>query len=205
MTVIISLQAFNGGMDKLLFYPYAMKREGQLYRFLSHGFVHNDFGLLAINMFVLYMFGEQVEFLFEEAFGLLEGKIAFIAMYVLGILVSSAYSYFKHKDNPMYRAVGASGAVSAVTFAFILFAPWEWLLLFFVIPIPGIVFGVLYLIYSQYMERRGNDNIGHDAHFWGSVWGIVFTIGAALIFNPGILNYFIAVLLAGPSMPSFFQ
>lgn len=205
MTCIISWQGFNGQNEKLLFYPYAMKRNGQWYRFLSHGFVHGSFGHLAINMFVLYMFGEQVEYVFEEAFGLLPGKIMYIAMYILGILVSSIYSYFKHSDNPAYRAVGASGAVSAITFAFIVFAPWEWLLLFFVIPIPAVVFGVLYLIYSQYMERQGTDNIGHDAHFWGAVWGLVFTLVSLVLLRPVLLDIIWRTLLAGPSMPTFFQ
>jgi membrane associated rhomboid family serine protease len=78
----------------------------------------------------------------------------------------------KHRYNASYASLGASGGVSAMLFAFIILAPWSTIYIFF-LPVPAIVFGVLYLVYSQYMANRGGDNINHDAHFWGAVFGIV--------------------------------
>jgi membrane associated rhomboid family serine protease len=97
------------------------------------------------------------------------------SFFILSLLGSNLYSYFRHQDNFDYRALGASGAVSAVVFSFIVFAPWQTILVFF-IPVPAIIFGALYLFYSAYMSRKGYDNIGHDAHFWGGIFGIAYTI-----------------------------
>jgi membrane associated rhomboid family serine protease len=96
-------------------------------------------------------------------------------LYVLGLSASSLFDYFKHRNNWSYNALGASGAVSAVLFAAILFNPTQILLLYGIIPMPAVIGGGLYLVYSYYMARKGADNIGHDAHFWGAIWGIAFT------------------------------
>ena len=114
----------------------------------------------------------------------------FLFLYFSSIIISSIFSTIKHKNNPYYNAVGASGAVSAINFTFVFFYPWEKILFFGVIPIPAIIFGAIFLIYSYIMGKRSADNIGHDAHFWGAVYGLIFPI----IFKPELIKYFIANL-----------
>lgn len=205
MTGIISYQAFeNTSMrNKLLFHPASVKEFGEYYRFLTHGFVHANWQHLLINLFVLYQFGEVIESIFAspKVFGPTFGRILYVLLYLTAIVLASIPSYFKHQDNQYYSALGASGATSALVFAYILFNPWGW---FLFPPLPAILFGVAYLWYSSYMSKRGVDNIGHDAHFWGAVYGAAFTIGAVLVFRPSIVTNFINVLLAGPEPPPFF-
>jgi membrane associated rhomboid family serine protease len=139
-------------------------------------------------MFVLFSFGRVVEIYYKELFEI-KGAFYYVLLYVGAIAISVLPSFGKHKDDPGYNAVGASGAVSAVVFASILFEPLAKIYLFFIpIGIPAAIFGVLYLIYSAYMGKRGKDNIGHDAHFWGAIFGIVFTI----CLKPKIVLYFIS-------------
>jgi membrane associated rhomboid family serine protease len=188
VSVAISLLAFYNGelSQKLRFNAYAIKQYREWYRFLTYGFIHADYIHLLVNMFVLYSFGRVV----ENYFGILfPGKANFyyIILYVGGILISVAAAYNKHKDNPYYNAVGASGAVSAVVFSSILFQPTGGIrFLFLPFSIPAVVFGILYLVYSAYMAKRAKDNIGHDAHFWGAVFGVVYTIAI----KPKIVFYF---------------
>ncbi len=178
ITIIISLVAFNRRdiFDKLRFNAYAIKHDREGWRFFSYALLHADWIHLFINMFVLYSFGEVVwaYFLF-----LFEGKaiLFFLLLYIGGVIFSVLIDFGIHKDNPNYAAVGASGAVSAVVFSSIILMPTAKLYLFFIpIPIPAAVFGILYLIYSAYQGKRGHDNVGHNAHFWGAVYGITFTI-----------------------------
>lgn len=127
-------------------------------------------------MLVLYSFGDVVEQYFHYYFPT-TWIFLYLILYVAGIIISTLFSYFRYKNNPAYNAVGASGAVSAVLFASILFYPTGKIYMFFIpIPIPAFIFGALYLLYSYIMARRNRDNIGHDAHFWGAVFGIAFTI-----------------------------
>jgi membrane associated rhomboid family serine protease len=130
---------------------------------------------LAVNLFVLFGFGISVELAYKTLFGSMMGGVYYLLLYVLGLAASSIFDYFKHRNNYGYNAVGASGAVSSVLFAAILFSPTSILLLYGIIPIPAVIGGALYLGYSYYMGRKGTDNIGHDAHFWGAVWGFAFT------------------------------
>jgi membrane associated rhomboid family serine protease len=160
-------------MDKYMFNAYAIKHFNQKYRFLSHAFIHADYGHLIINMYVMYSFGSRME---TEVFPVLFGKWAtlyFILMYTLGIYASSLADYIKHKNNQYYNAVGASGAISSLVFSFILITPMSPLGLFF--HLPAWLFGVLYLAYSFYMDRRKGDNVAHGAHAWGAVFGFLFT------------------------------
>lgn len=202
MTGIVSYQGFNNPATnaKLMLYPIQMKARGEWYRFISHGFVHADWMHLIVNMLVLYQFGTFLEATFIQVFGAGVGQILYVILYLSSIIISAIPSYFQHQDNPGYAAVGASGATSALVFGFILFNPWEW---FTFPPLPALLFGVAYLWYSSYMEKRGMDNIGHNAHFWGAVYGFVFTIISAVAFRPELINYFIAKLMQGPSMPGF--
>ena len=197
MTGILSYQAFgNHSMkSRMLFIPDVVYRMKQYDRFLTHGFIHADWMHLLINLFVLYQFGEIAEYYFKEAFGSSVGAILYTVLYIGGIVVSSIPSYVKHKENRMYAALGASGAVSAVVFVNIFFDPWNILYLYLFIPIPIVLAGILYLWYSDYMGKKGNDNIGHDAHFYGAVWGFSFTVLSAVILRPDLLTSFMDMLL----------
>lgn len=197
MTAIISIQSFSNYdmRGKLLFAPATMKRSGQWYRFLSSGFIHADWGHLLINMFVLYQFGEFAEIVFGSLFGALNGRLIFLFFYISAIVMASIPSYLRHQDNYGYAALGASGATSALVFSYIIFNPWQW---FLFPPLPAMIFGVAYLWYSSYMDKRGGDNIGHYEHFWGAVYGVAFTLLLFIFFKPYMLNYFIAKLLEGP-------
>lgn len=192
ITVLISYMAFNQQevFSKLQLNPYQVFHRKEWYRLITHGFVHVDWMHLIINMFVLFSFGQGVERLFsdlEDAGYIRFYQIWYTGFYISAIVIASLLTVFKHRNNYHYNSVGASGAVSAVVFFFIFFAPYTKLLLFLILPIPGILFGVAYLIYSQYMSRRSNDNINHDAHFVGAVYGFLFP----LIIKVSLLNYFI--------------
>ena len=178
ITAVVSILAFYNKelQGRLLFSPIMIAQHRQGYRFFTHAFVHADWMHLAINMFVLLSFGKAVESSYGFLFGA-KGWYFFLLLYFGGILLSSAPSYAKNKDNKFYNAVGASGAVSAVLFASILIHPLAGIRFIFIpFNIPAFVFGILYLVYSAYMAKRGSDNIGHDAHFWGAVYGLLFTL-----------------------------
>jgi membrane associated rhomboid family serine protease len=145
---------------------------------------------LIVNMFVLYGFGQAVESYYGQVFPE-KGTFYFTVLYLGGILVANAPSVAKNKDNHYYNSLGASGAVSAILFASILFAPWQKIYLFAIIPVPGILLGPLYLFYEYKMGQRGGTGINHDAHFWGAIFGLLFTI----ILKPAILLVFIQMLL----------
>lgn len=202
MTCIISYQAFTNPVmqARLLFYPVQMKANGEWYRFVTYGFIHSGWEHLLLNMFVLYMFGEQLEDTMLQIFGAGIGRLLYLFFYVSAIVISTVPSYFRNQDNPSYAALGASGATSALVFAYILFAPWQW---FLFPPLPAILFGIGYLWYSSYMEKKGTDNIGHNTHFWGAIYGVFFLVVTAYALEPGLLNYFLDLLLAGPTMPGF--
>lgn len=162
--------------------------------FLSSGFVHADIPHLAINMFVLWSFGSAIEnFYYPNAFGDLS-IIYFLALYLGGIVVASIPSYMRHHNDPRYAALGASGGVASVVFAAIVFAPWQNLYLYAAIPVPQIIAGVLYLVYSWYQDKNAQDNIGHMAHFAGAVWGFCFTV----VVKPSLFISFIQMTLTGP-------
>jgi membrane associated rhomboid family serine protease len=145
---------------------------------------------LIFNMLSLYMIGIYVEaeYASNDVFGE-KGKLFYVLLYVGGLVMSSLYSYEKHKNDSWYNALGASGAVSAVVFAFIILEPTARLSLMFIpIPIPAYLFGLLYLGVEYYMGKRGQSNIGHDAHFWGAVFGVIFTI----LLKPSLFHEFIS-------------
>lgn len=181
ITSIVSVLAFSRPelMYKLQFNPYQVYHRKQYYRLLTHGLLHADWVHLFINMFVLFSFGNAVEMYFKqlESMGVTGYPVMlYLLLYIGAVVVSSLTTLMKHKDNHWYNSVGASGGVSAVVFTSIFFAPWQNLLLYAIIPIPGIVFGVLYLAYSHYMSKKGGDNINHDAHFVGAVFGLLFPL-----------------------------
>lgn len=189
ITAGISLLAENNAnlREKLLFNPYQIKHHREFHRWISHGFIHSGLMHLAVNMYVLYNFGEFVEMNFTSYFGN-SGPYYFLILYLGGIIVSSIAAYKKHQDNPNYNSLGASGAVASVLFSFIIFQPtWDLYLMFIPIGIPAFILGGLYLWYEQYMGKRGGTGIAHDAHFWGAIYGVVFTVAL----GPALIQHFI--------------
>jgi membrane associated rhomboid family serine protease len=198
--VAFSLWGFSNtrAFYRFVFNPVAMRQNNQWDRLITSGFLHANVPHLLINMFVLYQFGSIVERYYQRTFGE-NGLSMFVLMYVGALVVSEIPSYLKHKANPNFNSVGASGAVAAVLFAFILYDPWNILLLFFIIPMPAVVLGIGYLWYSAVMARREGQNINHDAHFWGAVFGFVFSIAM----EPRLLTRFFSQLMNGPNFGGF--
>ena len=193
ITVIISFLAFNNPelFQRLRFNAWLIKERKQNWRFFTYALLHAGWMHLLVNMFVFYSFGRFVEQVFQLEFGMGQGILYFVLLYVGGVLFSTLYDFSKQKSNPYYDAVGASGAVAAVLFSSILLAPTNSLFIFPIpFPVPAWLFGLLYLIYSAYMGKKGSDNIGHNAHFFGAVFGLVFTI----IINPDFALGFFAQL-----------
>jgi len=180
VTAIISILAFRNGelFSKLQFNPYQVYHRKEWARLITHAFVHVDWGHLIFNMITLYFFGGYVEsMLISYTDSAVGGFVLFILFYLSAIVISSLTTLFKHKDNYVYNSVGASGGVAAVVFASILLNPKSKLMIIPIpIPISGYIFGILYLVYSQYMSRRNTDNINHDAHFLGALFGFSFPI-----------------------------
>jgi membrane associated rhomboid family serine protease len=191
LTVAISAYAWSNQelMNNWILDPYQMNRRGgQWYRLLTSGFLHADWGHLLFNMITFYSFGGLALSAFASELGRTNGIIAFLVLYLGGIIVSDLPTYFRHRHDPGYRSLGASGGVASVLFAGILFQPIGKVYMMFIpFGIPGFIWGVLYLLYSYYMGRRRGDNINHDAHFYGALYGVVLTI--ALL--PGILPDFL--------------
>lgn len=189
ITCLISFMAFSNEKlrNRLIFWSPAIKR-GQIDRFVTHGFIHADGNHLLFNMFTLYFFGAAIEHMYRQYFG----GLGFAVFYLLAIVAAIIPSYMANKNNPRYASLGASGAVSAVLFAYILMAPWSMLYLFAIVPIPAIVFAGAYTAYSIWAQKKGNDNINHSAHLWGAAFGIAATIALkptlALEFVQKLLN-----------------
>lgn len=192
-TVLVSFLAFQNHdlMDKLQFNAAKVVHQKQYYRMISHAFIHANWSHLLVNMFVLYFFGRGIEQYFGYYFGN-RATAYYLLLYFGGILASNVWSLIKHQNNYYYNAVGASGAVSAMLFAFIFFNPWEKLYFFGIIPIPGILFAVGYLFYSYQMSKKSTDNVAHDAHILGAIFGFVFPI----LLKPQLFTQFIDQLFS---------
>ena len=193
VTGLVSILCFTGtfNANKLLLHPYSVWHRNQWYRMLSYGVVHGGWGHLFFNMLTLFFFGRVVEEYFQAAFGAELVVVLYVVLYVSAIAVSSVWDLFKYKDDSSYSAVGASGAVSAILFASILFEPRMGIYIYLIpIPVPGYIFAPLYLLYCWYMAKRNMDNIGHTAHFWGAVYGLVFP----LVCRPDIFSHFLSQL-----------
>lgn len=195
VTGLISYQAFNNRsiVESLKHHPYSEHRAKEYYRLLSSGFVHGGWFHLLINLFVLWQFGPIVEEYYGALFGSVVGPIVFLTMYLLTIVVADLPTFFKHKDNPQYAAIGASGAVSGVVFVYVLFNPWATLSLYGIIPFKAIIGAVAYLIYSSWASKNRSDGIDHSAHFYGAVFGMLFTI----ILKPNVISHFISEMTSG--------
>lgn len=188
ITCIVSILCFNGTLNgnKLIFNAYQVWHRKEWYRMLTSGMIHSGWGHLFFNMLTLYFFGRVVEQYFSAAFGGVLGTVLYVVLYVSALAISSLGDLVKYRNNWNYNALGASGAVSAVLFASILFAPKMGIYIYLIpIPVPGYIFAPLYLLYCWYMAKRNMDNIGHTAHFWGAVYGLLFPI----ICKPDVLSF----------------
>lgn len=187
VTAAVSIACFNKYQlfERLSLKPYRVVQHQEWWRIITHGFVHADWIHLLVNMFTFWSFGGYIETAFEY---LGFGKWAFLTLYFGGMIAASISDIIRYRNAEWYTSIGASGAVSAVLFAAIFLNPWDKILLFAVIPIPGILFGVLYLAYCQYMAHQGCDNINHNAHFYGAVFGFVFPI----LLEPRLFQMFLS-------------
>lgn len=196
-TALISITAFSNHewFARLQLNPYQVYHRREIHRLLTHGFLHANWTHLIVNMLVLFFFGPVVEKYMQGILG--PGfqqwyRLIYLLFYFAGIVVASLISLFRYRDNVWYNSVGASGAVSAVIFFYIFFNPWERLYFYGILPVPGIIMGVLYLIYSHYMSRRGTDNVNHEAHMVGAMFGFVFP----LFINIHLIQFFLDKLLS---------
>jgi membrane associated rhomboid family serine protease len=194
ITVLVSVTAFTNDKiyDDFIFYPPAVTYNKQWYRFLTCGLIHADIAHLVFNMYAFFLFGKIVEDSFVSIFQE-KGKLLYLLMYLTSLFVCLLPTYAKHRDDGSYRSLGASGAVSAVIFAYIMLDPIKGIgILFIPFYIPGFVFGILYLAVSSYLDKRGGGNINHSAHLWGALYGIAFLVAAGFLFSDyQVLNVFI--------------
>ena len=192
ITAIVSIAAFNNRQlfDRLSFVPYRVVHRREWYRAVSYGFVHGDYMHLIVNMLVLLSFGQFLEQLFkayQQAGTIFSGYLSYGLLYFGGLLFSVLPDLVRRRNDPQYASIGASGAVSAVIFTSIFFNPWSKIYFFGILPIPGILFGILYVGYEQYMSRRPGDHINHNAHLFGALFGFVFP----LLMEPSLWHVFV--------------
>jgi membrane associated rhomboid family serine protease len=187
--VLFSMKGFDdyGFFEKYKFQINKISN-GEKIRMLSSGFLHADWIHLGFNMYALYLFGRIISSIL--------GTPNFLIIYFGSLLVGSLYTFFYHKNELYYSAIGASGAVSGIVYASILLFPEMELLLFFAIPMPGYVFGVGYLLYSIYGMKKQLGNIGHAAHLGGAIGGFAITL--LLVPELFLVNTIFVVLLAIP-------
>ncbi|MXV49893.1 rhomboid family intramembrane serine protease [Pedobacter sp. HMF7647] len=184
ITIVTSLYAFynEGVYGKFMLHPYSVSRGKSLYTFITSGLIHRDWGHLFMNMLSYYFFAFTLE-------GII-GSWQFGVLYMASLVLSDISTVIKYKDHYAYHSLGASGAVSAVVFSYILFDPLTKFIIFpLPIPIPAVIFGVLYLAYSVYASRQSS-SINHDAHFYGALSGIIITI----VFYPQVIGMFFSKL-----------
>ncbi|MDX1549296.1 rhomboid family intramembrane serine protease [Novilysobacter spongiicola] len=192
VTVGVTWMAFKNPrlIDRLILWPPAIDRKKQYDRLLTHGFIHADWQHLLFNMITLFFFGRFA----EQVIGQLIGPVGYVLFYLSAIVIAILPTYLRHRQDVNYRSLGASGAVSAVLFAFILVQPWSLIFIFF-LPVPAIVYGVFFVGYSFWMDRQGGGNTNHNAHLSGAIYGVLFM----LLMEPRIGPHFLSALMS----PSF--
>lgn len=175
-TALLSIRAFkdNNLMNKLIFNPQRIK-EGEWFRFFTYGGIHADYPHLIFNMFTLYFFGMDVERICKSSLGNDIGAISFIVLYISSVAISILPTYFKQKNNSAYRGLGASGAVSAIVFAYVLVNPMNFMgIMFIPVMLPAFLFGIIFLLISFYLDRKQTGRINHSAHISGGIYGLLY-------------------------------
>lgn len=188
INVVVSFIALSNEklFHALMFQIEAVMKRGEYHRLITGGFLHADGNHLLFNMITLFFFGPALES------DMMLGRNGFLIVYFTSLIMGNIWALIENIDRPEYAAVGASGAVSGVVVSFCLFAPFAMLLIFFILPVPAILFAVLYIAYSAWAVGRGGSNIGHEAHLGGAVTGLV----ATMLLEPGIVNRLISQLLS---------
>lgn len=181
LTLIVTIAALRNHslFDRLALIPYRVIHNREWWRVITHGFIHADYIHMAVNMVVLLSFGQFIEQLFDSyaQIGLIaNGDSWYLLLYFGGMVFASIYDLIRHRNNPSFASIGASGAVSAVVFTSIFFNPWGKIYLLGILPIPGIIFGLLYVGYSSYMGQRQGERINHFAHLFGALYGFLFPL-----------------------------
>jgi membrane associated rhomboid family serine protease len=196
LTIIVSIACFSSEQlaFQLLHYPYREARKGEYWRMLTSALVHADYMHLIFNMLAFYSFGRLVEAVFRDAYGEKLGGSLYLLLYIATIIAADIGTYFQHRDDPNFRSVGASGGVSGIIFAAILFDPWL-RMSFFIIPTRGIIFGIIYLVYSSWASNKGTDNIDHSAHYVGALFGFFLT---AFLLPERLTGFIYQLLHASP-------
>lgn len=189
LTALVSWTGFSNPklVDRLILWPPAVTRGRQYDRFLGYGLVHADLGHLVFNMFTLFFFGSAMEDFYADYLG----SFGFVAFYASALVVSALPSYLRYRNDPNYATLGASGAVSAVLFAFILLQPWATIYVY-VIPVPAIIYAVVYVGFSIWANHRQADRVNHSAHLAGAAYGMLFTV----LMEPRVLSHFLAALVS---------
>jgi membrane associated rhomboid family serine protease len=189
VTVLLSIVAFQNEkmLSQWMMNPYQVVRKNQYYRFISSGFIHAGWVHLIFNMISFYSFGQAIEYLFRRMHGPVLGPVYYLLLYLGAIVVSEIPTYLRHRNFPQYNSLGASGGVSAIIFAWILYYPLNTINIYFALPVPGFVLGVVYLVFSYQLDKQGGGNINHSAHLYGALFGFVF----ALVLDPtALLGFF---------------
>ncbi|MFD2144298.1 rhomboid family intramembrane serine protease [Mucilaginibacter antarcticus] len=188
ITVIVSLLAFSNEelYGKLMLHPYSVYRKQNVFQLITSGFIHKDWMHLFFNMLSYYFFAFPLESYI--------GHWQFGVLYIASLIISDLPSVVKHKNDYRYHSLGASGAVSAVIFSYIMYSPLTKMMIMPIpIPIPAIIFGVLYLVYCHFASKHARDNVNHDAHLYGALCGVFIT----LILHPDVLPAFINQISTG--------
>lgn len=195
VTALSSILALNRPalLDRWMFIPYQIKQRNQWDRFILSGFIHKDYMHLLFNMFTFYFFGGVVERFFKFQFGLELGGLIFVGFYFAALVIADVPTFLKQQGNSYYRALGASGGTSATVFASIILMPLSDICLFGLLCLPGFLLGGFFLIYSFVKGQQGQDNINHDAHLYGAIFGIVCILilspNSAVMFLEQIRSY----------------
>lgn len=194
LTALISIKAFKDIelMGKLIFHPPAVKKDSW-YRLFTYGVVHADYTHLIFNMFTLYFFGIEIERVFKTVLGQTTGSFSYVLLYISALLISILPTYFKQKDNTSYYGLGASGAVSAIIFAYVLINPMNFMgIMFIPIMLPAFLFGFIFILISTLLEKKQTGGINHSAHITGGIYGILYMVAVFFIFaDINLVNSFI--------------
>ena len=188
ITIATSIWAFSNDniYANMILHPYSVSRGQRVYTVITSGMIHNDWMHLIFNMLSYYFFAFQLEVVL--------GHWQFGLLYVLSLILSDLPTVYKHRNDDWYHSLGASGAVSAVIFGAIMFNPLgKMMLMILPIPIPAVLFGVLYLVYCNYASKHSRDNINHDAHMFGALSGLLITIAL----DPHVVHSFLTQVSAG--------